>query len=333
MKYSVLETSYLGKEEAKKVINGINTKNYFEKFVKNNDGNFLIKTFDTLDFLENKKYQEGYYIICNINRDLAYQVEKKIVTNKGYIYNSLKSEINLLKKWELFESIEQKYEFIPRTFNLSNMIDFPSISVIGQDKYFRAGMVLNLFKNINKEVLGNSLIITSQEENNHSLYSNKLNNVNVLADYNPKVVKQFINNTNEGVIVFDMSGYYNQLRTNGKWTAYNDLSNLIFQGRHLKKTVIVLCEDPFDIPSEFRMNFNYTFTYSRVKELNQNMNNILLNKYYKSFIHFNIFENFDQFKKVFNTIMDDNSVVVLNRTVLNKKDLQLSVLKYKIINC
>lgn len=332
MKYCVIETNYLDEGKLKKVNTGVETKNNFEKFVKNNDSIFLVKTFNTLDFLKDKKYKEGHYIICSINKDLAYQVEKKIVTNKGYIYNSVKPKINLLKKWELVESKEQKYEFIPRTFNLLNMIDFPSISIIGKNKYFRAGMLLNILKNIKQEVLDNSLIISSKVENDCSLYSNKIKNINILNDYNPKVVKQFINNVNEGFIVFDMSGYYNQLRMNGKWTAYNDLSNLIFQGRHFKKTVIVLCEDPFDIPSEFRMNFNYTFTYSRVKEYDSNMNNILLNKYYKSFINYNIFEDFDQFKNIFNTIMDDESVIVLNRTALNKKELQSSVLKYKITN-
>jgi|LakMenEpi03Aug12_release.lakeMendotaPanAssembly.Ray.scaffolds.fasta_scaffold203074_2 hypothetical protein len=133
--YSIIKNT----DSNKTIIGNITLKTQFLEFVKKcikNDQYTIISNIKFSDFINNYEYENGMYLLCD--ETIIDYVERKIVINQGYIYNTTSIDTKKLVSYELIsielENVNDSQEIIDQAIiDLINEIAYPKIIEIKKD--------------------------------------------------------------------------------------------------------------------------------------------------------------------------------------------------------
>jgi Cdc6-like AAA superfamily ATPase len=183
-----------------------------------------------------------------------------------------------------------------QTFNLDNMVINPSIMIIGKSGTGKSTIVTNILDGLDETVLDNSLII-SQFNN---FYSDRYPNIDIKHKYSSELIEGFLKNKNPGVIVLDDCLQQLFCKDQG-------LRELLFNGRHYHKTVVMTSQNSLILQPDLRANCDYVFLLSESFPKYQRK----LYDYYAG-----PFPSFETFKDTFSHMTRDfGAMVITNRGV------------------
>lgn len=236
------------------------------------------------DLKNNTIFKNDTYLI---NNDLDFFcVEKVNVTKSGYIYNSTKSAINIVCQWELIEcnipDVDQlelpQYEFndldslestdtyelnddrlAVKELMLNELPPYYNINIIGKRGSGKTQMIANMLDKHNSEFISNTLIIAPCDEMT-GFYKTRYPTAKVIHDYDAIEIKKYMNLRDEmgkllsgGIILDDC------LAIPGTFNSDHIFKELMFNGRHYHKVVIVAMQFPIGLRPELRSQFDYVF--------------------------------------------------------------------------
>jgi len=291
------------------------------------------------DLKANEIFKDDLYLI---NNDLLFfYVEKLTLLKKGYLYNSTKSTMNIVCQWELipcnviedetvqccydldslqsdvsddmelFDSVNEETNAtngsnVPlKRLNLNDMPNYGSINIIGKRGSGKTKIVANLLDGYDSDFIANSLIICPTERMN-VFYTDKYPTAKVIYQYDADEIETYLSMTDEngmcvpGAIILD-----DCLRSKDAFNNDECFRELICNGRHYQKLVVVTMQFPFGLAPELRGCFDYVFLTSEDFFSNQK----------RAYDHYaGIFPTFDSFRNVLmNVTSDYGSMVLVNR--------------------
>jgi Cdc6-like AAA superfamily ATPase len=171
-----------------------------------------------------------------------------------------------------------------KKFDLNSMVSNPHINIIGKRGSGKSFMITDLLKkkiNNNPELEKNILIISPTDKRS-DFYKTLFPNAEVKYRYTSDLIAEYLN-TKDGIIVLD-----DCLSSSADIKKDKILCELLFNGRHYKKTVIMAMQFPLGIPPDLRNNFDYVFLFADDFFSNQKR---LYDHYAGMFPSFNDFRN------------------------------------------
>jgi hypothetical protein len=181
-----------------------------------------------------------------------------------------------------------------RRFDINNLCENPQILIIGKRGTGKTCQVQDILDQYDDDIMKNSLIITPKNCPKYSKYQN----AKITNEYNSDLIKSYLNNV-PGIIVLD-----NCLISNGSRAIDPIMMELLFNGRHYNKTVIVAMPCHYCIQLELRSNFDYVFVFGEDFYRRQQS----LYKFYAS-----MFPDFKTFRNVFVNITVDYCSMVISK--------------------
>jgi hypothetical protein len=285
--------------------------NSVETFIDKIEEDNIIIIYGMLDDLNSNKYNDGRYIVITNNH---IQIVVKKTNTHGLLWTSTSTNIEIIKSYQLIrcnpdifnKSIKEESEtdndirtLAIREFNLDKMVKNPNILIIGKRGSGKSVIVSNILNRYNDTVLNNSLIISPTEPLN-PFYTDKFPQCKIEYEYTTDSIKSVLNDTKECVVVLDDCCLSISQLDNDKY-----LYELLLNGRHYNKTVILIMQYPLDIAPELRCNFDYIFLLNEAYISNQKK---LYNQYAC------MFPNFQSFRNVFQQLtINHGSMAIVSR--------------------
>lgn len=292
MKYAILETDH--QMESKGIPEFVDTIDEFLSYVVSilPDAK-IVESVDVSD-LKNSCFKNADYLLFSPDKRTIKLVKKSTTQDAGYIYNSDKSTIELIRTFELAE-IEDKQKQTQITvddFYLNEMRSNPSIMIIGKRGTGKTYIISNILDAKTDDFISDTLIISQKDAN---FYMNRYPNALVVQDYDSNFVKAHIQNEG-GAIVFDDCLY--------DYVKNTELIELMRNNHHYNKTVISSVQFPLSIKPELRSSFDYVFL----------LNDDVLTNQKKMFDHYaGYFPDFDSFRQVYGNLTQKyGSMVIKN---------------------
>lgn len=287
MKFAIIQTI-----DCRRYMSGY-TKSFSQFANKLKEKYPLAKFCENLSLAElknNNLFENGYYIINNEFN--FYYIEKSQIDD---ILNI--NILDIIHQYELVECVSDKLMNDLNIFNINDIPTYCIVNIIGNKKSKKTCIVASILDRYNVEFIQNTLIISSNNESNN-FYKNKYPLAKIMYDYNANEIEKCLkisnpNHDNNGAIILDDCVFVDKY-----------IAELMFNCRKYKKAIIITMKYPVDIKPEFRNNFDCVFMANDNCEINQRR------LYYH---YFTMFDNFDNFQKVFlSATCENNSWLVLN---------------------
>lgn len=205
-------------------------------------------------------------------------------------------------------------------FNLSNMVDHPSIVMIAKRGSGKSWVVRAILQHFSKTVPFG--VIISPTEKVNGFYSDFIPDSYIYYEFKSEYIERFLQrqkniikrakersllgkktNTKMFVVMDDC------LSSKGEWAKDQKIHELLFNGRHYHIMYILTMQFPLGIKPELRCNFDYIFLLADDTVSN-------LKRIYDHYA--GMFPNFEAFRQVFEQLTKDyGCMVIINRGVRN----------------
>lgn len=211
--------------------------------------------YDQLYDNKNNKYECGLYLLIDKNNREVKEIELKMNIKKGYIYNTIEKEINVLNEWKIIPIKKEKYSIKLNKLNklrkLNKLDKYPNVNIVGNYiKYNKLKKVFDLFINSLFEKKRNILIMCQKEK--YYFYKNKFKNAKIIIGFNSDKLDNYVhNNFKNGIIIFDDV-------LNNEWTNNGTLIEMLYHGKYYKKTIITISNDLI-YQKYLKLPFDYVF--------------------------------------------------------------------------
>lgn len=207
--------------------------------------------------------------------------------------------VDQLKKFNISKTL---YE----THDDSINFNYGHYLIIGKRGSGKTTTILNILEQLSwldPAIISNSLCIAPTEKMTRA-YANKFPNLPILHEYSSGAIEYYLSQVGHdkpGVIILDDC-------LSSKGTAFSDkiFTELVMNGRHYRKYLILSMQFPIGIKPEIRVNFDYVFLY----------NEDFLTNIKRLYEHYaGMFPSFDQFRDIFiKTVATNyNALVISNR--------------------
>jgi hypothetical protein len=281
------------------------------------------------DLKSNTIFKNDSYLINN-DLDFFY-IEKSTVTKSGYIYSSTKSAINVICQWELIpcnivadvddlelpqyefndlaslESTDDTYQLNDsyigiKELNLNELPPYCKVNIVGKRGTGKTQIVSNILDRYDSEFIANTLIISPYDKMT-GYYKTRFPTAKVIYEYDVNEIQQYLNKRDEtgrcvpgGIILDDC------LSSSGTYNTDNSFRELMFNGKHYRKLVVITMQFPLGLKPELRSQFDYVFLLSEDFYSNQK----------RLYDHYGgIFPTFDDFRNVLMELTTDYCSMVL----------------------
>jgi len=305
IKYGIVKSS----DNQKTIVGMVSSMDVFKKSILDEVNEKYLENVTEDQLIDS--FVPGKYLIGGDNK---YElIEKLLIVNEGYFYNSSHFEIKKLCSWELVpyipnpvttknvDNVNTKFSSV-RTIDitmnnnidtmpldLNNMCDgYKNIMMIakrGSGKSYMIKDILQNMSNINYELYQNCLII-SPTERFSIFYKKHFPKATVIYNYDEDKIESFLKDGSSGVIVMDDCLTLAQSKS-------NSFNNLMMNNKSHKKTIITVIQYPIAFSTYIKQNLDYVFLFREDFSSNKK----------KIYDHYgNMFNSFTDFNKQFDDI-------------------------------
>ena len=214
-------------------------------------------------------------------------------------------------------------------FDLEDMVNYPSILVIGKRGSGKTFLVHKLLHFLTHKYQNSKLSVVSPTEGMNNFYEKNYPNANISYDLRDQFIQKILTDSSTkisnqidetNIVVMD-----NCFVGKKSWTKMGHVRNLIMNGHCYKIPHIVTIDTPIGITRELRLNFDYVFMFSDNSQSNKKK---LWNNYASMFPTYSTFESvFNVATKNFNTMVINHrtkSINIENRVFWFKAQLDQS---------
>lgn len=293
------------------------------------------------DLKANEIFKDDLYLI---NNDLLFfYVEKLTLLKKGYLYNSTKSTMNIVCQWELIpcnviedETVQCCYDLdslqsdvndldsfetviidseepeparMLKRFNLNEMQPYSKINIVGMRGSGKTKIVTNILDRYDQEFIANTLII-SYTDKMTDFYKDRYPTAKVIHQYDVDEIEKYLCKKDEygawipGAIILD-----DCLASKGTYGTDAVFKELMYNGDHYRKLVIVTMQFPLGLSPELRSQFSHVFLLSEDFYSSQK----------RLYDHYGgIFPEFNDFREVLMDVTKDYGCLVIAKFGLDK---------------
>lgn len=305
----------------------------FSKFIENLNADISAKYIKgaNIEQIKSDEYQDGHYLLDSIDNNEIVLINKYRTMSKGFFYTSTYIKTDIIAKWKYIpfdgktenESDEADasnadimLETAEKTFLDYDLLDGTTISegsvigIIGREGTGKSLVVESLLKTKSSNYLKNTLVVTTTAKEN--FYKCRFPDITLLTSFDTRIVREFINR-NTGCIVFD--DILVPKRTRGT------LWDSIFFENFNKTKIITSQKDAYFHP-KMKRRMDYTFY---LKDDNEKTAQKIFNNYCQ-----NIFDDCDEFTKIFNYMTDNFGSIVFKRDARDGN--KFSVFRYNAVH-
>jgi len=147
-------------------------------------------------------------------------------------------------------------------------------------------------------------VVISPTELSNKIYSECTANLFIHEKYSSNIIEDIVNKQHSGIAIILDDCLYDKTWINDK-----NIKTLFMNGRHLKTTLIITLQGPYNMPPFYRSNSDYVFIF---KDNNRNNKKKIYENY--GFM----FPTFDLFSQTMDKYTDDYGCLVLNNTSKHK---------------
>jgi hypothetical protein len=273
----------------------------------------IIESTDPINYSE---LEDGNYIYFDVDYMKASFVRKETCLNDGYFYNTNESKVSILYTYEWIETEYESYvEFKPqkikecvKKFDVKSIKNGSNIILIGKRGSGKTEAIIDFLKNQSEEFISNTLIITKDK--------NLKVKANIIDEFDVNIINEYFKSMYKGAIILE-SEFENEFSKN------KFIENLMINGRHHNKTIMIATHFPLLLKPSIRNNINYIYYFKDTCLHNQKRTSI---NYCK-----NITSKFSTFNGFVNGLPDDYSMMVIDRTDVSE-DIWNKIMYYKVLN-
>ncbi len=353
-KYGIIEINH--RESFKNIISFVDSIGKFKEFVMSNYQNaqltntddvntndvntedFVGNTYPEAMFMDNigidkletdQSFKDGFYLLTSQNGTVINLVEKFTDVLEGYFFNSHISKTKMVRTWELVKCNLPKESLFDidttakdvnndtlklKKFNINSIIEHPHMLFIGKRGSGKTTSANTFLANKDRDFIKNSLII-SPKEKVINFYTERYPEATIIYSFDSVEIKKCLENSNPGAVVLD-----DCLGSIGTWVKDKALMELLFNGRHYKKTIMVIVQYSLGIKPELRCNFDYIFMSE--EHFHSNMKRL--------YDHYaGMFSTFREFKDVFIDYTGNHRALVISNRCVKSKNLLDKVFWFK----
>jgi len=304
----------------------------FSKFVEdlNVDIGATYLKDTSIDALKSDEYQDGHYLIDSDASNEIVLINKYRTMSRGFFYTSTYIHTDVLMRWKCIpfdgkengtDDVDASEVNIPSSVVEKTFLDYELldgtmidegsvIGIIGREGAGKSLVVDSFLKTKPQSYLKNTLVVTTTPKEN--FYKVKLPDVMVITTFDQRVIKDFLGR-NTGAVIFDDVMIPKRIRGT-TWDS-------IFFDNHNKTRIITSQKDAYFHP-KMKRRMDYTFY---LKDDNERAPQKIFNNYGQ-----HLFDNCDEFARIFNHMTDNYGAIVFKRDIHNGNNY--SVYRYNAVH-
>jgi GTPase SAR1 family protein len=313
--FIVIKTVY----DSETAVGFIYEEENFSKFVEDLNVDIGAKYINGIsaDMLKSDEYQDGHYLIDSDASNEIVLINKYRTMSRGFFYTSTYINTDVVMRWKCipFDGKEDGADddasevnlptaaIVEKTFLDYELLDGAMIEegsvigVIGREGAGKSLVIESLLKTKPTSYLKNTLVVTTIAKEN--FYRIKLPDVTVVTSFDQRSIKEFLNR-NTGAVIFDDVMIPKRIRGT-TWDS-------IFFDNHNKTRIITSQKDAYFHP-KMKRRMDYTFY---LKDDNERTPQKIFNNYGQ-----HLFDNCDEFARIFNHMTDNYGAIVFQRDIHN----------------